>query len=64
MTADVNDLGREHDHPNTGERKAWNTDVAADYPIGPDDAGNAVMHAIGFLVRGWRRLVGRGRRGG
>ena len=37
----------------------WNTDATTDFPIGPDDAGNAVMHAIGFLVTGWRWIVGK-----
>ena len=46
---------RAHD---TAERRSrWNVDPAADYPVGPDDAGNAVMVGIGFLVRGWRWLV-------
>lgn len=44
----------------TGQRPSrWNTDATADYPIGPDDAGNAVMHAIGLLVTGWRWTVGK-----
>ena len=38
-------------------RPAWNADAAADYPVGPDDAGNAVMHGVGFVVAGWRWLV-------
>jgi hypothetical protein len=36
----------------------WDTSPTNDYPVGPDDAGNAVMHAIGLLVTGWRRLTG------
>jgi hypothetical protein len=40
-------------------RVEWNTDPAADYPIGPDDAGNAVMHGVGLLVGGWRWFVGK-----
>lgn len=47
----------DHDHDDTRERREWNTDATADYPIGPDDAGNAVMHAIGFVVNAWRWLV-------
>ena len=37
-------------------RSEWNVDPTTDYPVGPDDAGNAVMHGIGFLVTGWRCL--------
>lgn len=37
----------------------WNADPTADHPIGPDDAGNAVMYGIGILARGWHRLVGK-----
>ncbi len=41
-----------------GERRSdWNTDPLTNYPVGPDDAGNIVMHAIGFLVSGWRWIV-------
>lgn len=39
------------------ERTPWNTDPTHDYPVGPDDAGNAVMYGIGFVARGWRWLV-------
>ena len=38
----------------------WTTDPMTNFPVGPDDAGNVVMHGIGFVVRGWRWLV-RGR---
>lgn len=41
----------------TGKRSEWNTDSLADYPIGPDDAGNFVMHGVGFLVSGWRWIT-------
>ncbi|MEQ8439031.1 MAG: hypothetical protein RIB65_16190 [Ilumatobacter fluminis] len=37
-------------------------DPLADYPVGPDDAGNAVMAAYAFAVRGRRWLVDRIRR--
>ncbi len=48
-----------HD-PDAGRgQRRWDTDATRDYPIGPDDAGNAVMHAIGFVVSAWRRLVGK-----
>ncbi|MEQ1874951.1 MAG: hypothetical protein ABL953_14655 [Ilumatobacteraceae bacterium] len=43
----------------TKKRSGWNADPTMDYPVGPDDAGNAVMHGIGFLVRGWRWVVGK-----
>ena len=36
-----------------------NSDATANSPIGPDDAGNAVMHATGCLVAGWRWLAGK-----
>jgi hypothetical protein len=49
----------EGDHQTRERASKWNTDAATDYPIGPDDAGNAVMHAIGFLVTGWRWIVGK-----
>jgi len=49
----------EHDQPTGQRRSEWNTNPTADYPIGPDDAGNAVMHAIGLLVTGWRWLTGK-----
>ena len=39
-------------------RSGWNADATMDYPVGPDDAGNAVMHGLGSLIRGWRWLVG------
>lgn len=42
----------ERDRQSGNDRSAWDTDATADYPIGPDDAGNVVMHAIGFLVTG------------
>ncbi len=37
-------------------------DPLDDYPVGPDDAGNAVMAAYAFAVRGWRWLADRVRR--
>jgi hypothetical protein len=47
-----------NEHEHSDERPTdWNTDPLTNYPVGPDDAGNAVMHAIGFLVSGWRWLV-------
>lgn len=49
----------EHDEPTGRGRSSWNTDATADYPIGPDDSGNAVMHAISMLVTGWRWLSGK-----
>lgn len=33
-----------------GKRTGWDTDPTADYPVGPGDAGNAVMHGIRLLV--------------
>jgi hypothetical protein len=30
---------------------------ATDYPVGPDDAGNAVMHGVGLLVSGSRWIT-------
>ncbi len=39
------------------KRSGWNADPAMDYPVGPDDTGNAVMHGIGILVNAWRWLV-------
>ena len=39
------------------QRTGWDTDPIRDYPIGPDDAGNAVMHGIGLLVSGWRWIT-------
>jgi hypothetical protein len=51
-------VDEQHDDGHADERRAeWNTDPMADYPVGPDDAGNAVMHGIGFLVGGWRWFV-------
>lgn len=47
----------ERDRPSGHDRSTWNTDATADYPVGPDDAGNAVMHAIGLLVTGWRWMT-------
>ncbi|MCX6522211.1 MAG: hypothetical protein NTZ21_16255 [Actinobacteria bacterium] len=29
----------------------------ADFPIGPDDAGNAVMHGIAIVTATWRWLT-------
>lgn len=49
----------EHDEQLGCGRSEWNVDVTTDYSVGPDDAGNFVMHGIGFLVTGWRWLVGR-----
>lgn len=40
-------------------RIGWDPDPTSDYPIGPDDAGNAVMHGIGLLVGGWRWITGK-----
>jgi hypothetical protein len=37
-------------------------DPLADYPVGPDDAGNAVLHGIGLLSRAWRWFVAKLRR--
>jgi len=49
---------QDEDDVQADERRAeWNTDPMADYPVGPDDAGNAVMHGIGLLVSGWRWFV-------
>lgn len=39
------------------ERRRWQTDPTADYSVGPDDAGNIVMHGIGLVVSAWRALV-------
>jgi hypothetical protein len=47
----------QNEQPRRG-RSEWNADTTTDYPIGPDDAGNAVMHGIGFLVSGWHWLAG------
>lgn len=40
-------------------RSEWKVDPTTDYPVGPEDAGNTVMHGIGFLVTGWRWVVGK-----
>jgi hypothetical protein len=32
-------------------------DPLTDYPVGPDDAGNAVLHGLGLLARTWRWFV-------
>jgi hypothetical protein len=40
-------------------RSEWNTETTTEYAVGPDDAGNVVMHGIGFIVTGWRWLVGK-----
>lgn len=37
-------------------------DPLADYPVGPDDAGNAVLHGLGLLSRAWRWVVAKVRR--
>ena len=48
------------EHNNQREKRSeWNTDPTTDYPVGPDDAGNAVMHGIGLLVCGWRWITGK-----
>ena len=47
----------ERQQRSTSGRSGWRTDPTQDIPIGPDDAGNAVMHGIGLLVAGWRWLV-------
>lgn len=39
------------------EKAEWDANPLVDYPIGPDDAGNAVMHGVGFIVSGWRWLT-------
>lgn len=49
----------EDDDHSDDRRTEWNTDPMVDYPVGPDDAGNTVMHGIGLLVSGWRGFVGK-----
>ncbi len=56
----MTDQSDEHDEHSEKRRVEWPTDPMTNYPVGPDDAGNVVMHGIGFLVSGWRWLV-RGR---
>jgi hypothetical protein len=41
------------------KRAGWETSPVVDHPVGPDDAGNAVMVGVGFVVSGWRWLVGK-----
>lgn len=47
-----------YDHDAGRGRREWDAGATRDYPIGPDDADNAVMHAVGFVVNAWRWLVG------
>jgi hypothetical protein len=49
----------EHDERSVERRSEWISDPMTNYPVGPDDAGNVVMHGISFLVSGWHWLVGR-----
>jgi hypothetical protein len=39
------------------DESSWDTSPLADYPVGPDDAGNAVMHGLAFVQRCWRWLI-------
>jgi len=49
----------DHDDDVDRQPDEWATDPLANYSVGPDDAGNIVMHGIGFLVKGWRWLAGK-----
>lgn len=49
----------DHDEPAADGHSEWNTDPTIDYPVGPDDAGNAVMYGIGAIGAGWRWLIGK-----
>jgi hypothetical protein len=40
-----------------GRRAEWDADPLTDHPVGPDDAGNAVMVGLGFVARAWRWLA-------
>jgi hypothetical protein len=51
-------LDEDNEH-SEDRRSEWNPDPMMDYPVGPDDAGNAVMHGIGLLVSGWRWFAGK-----
>jgi hypothetical protein len=39
------------------KRTGWDTSPLVDHPVGPDDAGNAVMVGLGFIAHGWRWLT-------
>ncbi len=41
------------------DRRTWNTEPTIDHPVGPDDAGNVVMHGIGMLVSAARWVRGK-----
>jgi len=45
------------------EPPADDWDPLVNYPVGPDDAGNVVIHTIGILRAGLRRLGSLFRRG-
>jgi hypothetical protein len=45
------------DRDESDKRAGWETAPLVDYPVGPDDAGNAVMVGLGFIVSGWRWLT-------
>ncbi len=46
-----------HDQPRATERSRAQVEPTADFPIGPDDAGNAVMHGLAIVTAAWRWLT-------